>query len=85
MKWEEHKIKNKIVVYNLQSHAHNESGFDTWTILNNIPCDKLFVGDIIENGKGIKELKVFIGFIEKIKKQFPQYLHFRCGMTHLNY
>ena len=31
------------------------------------------------------ELKVFNGYIEKNKKQIPQYLHFRCGMTHLNY
>ena len=30
-------------------------------------------------------LKVFNGYIEKNKKQIPQYLIFRCGMTHLNY
>ena len=29
-------------------------------------------------------MKVFNGYIEK-NKQIPQYLHFRCGMTHLNY
>ena len=29
-------------------------------------------------------MKVFIGNIEKNKKQVPQYLRFRCGMTHLN-
>ena len=23
--------------------------------------------------------------LKKNKKQIPQYLHFRCGMTHLNY
>ena len=23
--------------------------------------------------------------LKKNKKQFPQYLHFRCGMTHLTY
>ena len=66
-------------------HAHNGSGFDTWSILNNLPCDKHKVGDIIKNGKGIIELKVFNGLLEKNKKQIPQYLHFRCGMTHLNY
>ena len=32
-KGEERKIKNKIVEYNLQLHAHNGSGFDTWIIL----------------------------------------------------
>ena len=84
LKAEERKVKNKIVEYNLQLHAHNGSGFDTWIILNNLPCDKHIV-DIIKNGKGIIELKVFNGLIYKNNKQIPQYLHFRCGMTHLNY
>ena len=84
-KGEERKVNNKIVEYNLQLHAHNGSGFDTWIILNNIRCDKHIVGDIIKNGKGIIELKIFIGLIYKNNKQIPQYLHFRCGMTHLNY
>ena len=30
-------------------------------------------------------MKVFNGYIEKNKKQIPQNLHFRYGMTHLNY
>ena len=66
-------------------HADNGSSFDTWIILNNLPCDKHIVGDIIKNGKGIIELKVFNGYIYKNNKQIPQYLHFRYGMTHLNY
>ena len=37
----------------------------------------------MKNSKGIIELRVFNGCIEKHKKQIPQYLHFRCGMTHL--
>ena len=37
----------------------------------------------VKIGKGIIELKVSNGYIEK--KQIPQYLHFHCGMTHLNY
>ena len=85
LKGEERKVNNKIVEYNLQLHAHNGSGFDTWIILNNLRCDKHIVGDIIKNGKGIIELKVFNGYIYKNNKQIPQYLHFRCGMTHLNY
>ena len=85
LKGEERKVNNKIVEYNLQMHAHNGSGFDTWIILNNLPCDRHIVGDIIKNGKGIIELKVFNGLIYKNNKEFPQYLHFRCGMTHLNY
>ena len=86
LKGEERKtVNNKIVEYNLQMHAHNGSGFDTWIILNNRPCDRRIVGDIIKNGKGIILLKVFNGYIEKNKKQIPQYLIFGCGMTHLNY
>ena len=84
LRGEERKVKNKIVDYNLQMHAHNGSGFDTWIILNSLPCDKHIV-DINKNGKGIIELKVFNGLIYKNNKQIPQYLHFRCGMTHLNY
>ena len=30
-------------------------------------------------------MEVFNGLIYKNNKQIPQYLHFRCGMTHLNY
>ena len=39
---EERRVKNKIVEYNLQLHAHNASGFDTWINLNNLPCKKKF-------------------------------------------
>ena len=84
LKGDERKVKNKIVEYNLQMHAHNGSRFDTWIILKNLPCDKHIV-DIVKNGKGIIELKVFNGLIHKNNKQIPQYLHFRYGMTHLNY
>ena len=81
---EERKLKNKIVEDNLQLHAHNGSGFDTWIILNNLSCDKRIV-KIIKNGKGIIELKEFNVYIQKGNKQTPQYLHLRRGMTHLNY
>ena len=85
LKGEEYKDKKgKVLEYNLQLHAHNGSGFDTWVVLNNLSWDKRLV-IIIKNGKGIIELKVFNKYIEKNKKQIPQYLHFRCGMTHLNY
>ena len=85
LKGEERKVNNKIVEYNLQMHAHNGSSFDTWIILNNLPCDRHIVGDTIKNGKGIIELKVYNGLVQKNNKKIPQYLHFRCGMTHLNY
>ena len=84
LKGEERKVNNKIVEYNLQLHAHNGSGFDTWIILNDLPCDKHIV-DIIKKCKGIISLKIFNGYIYNGKKQIPQYLIFRCGMTHLNY
>ena len=42
-------LNNKIVEYNLQLHAHNGSGFDTWIIINNLPCDKHIV-DINKTG-----------------------------------
>ena len=86
LKGEERKtINNKIVENNLQMHAHNGSGFDTWLILNNLRCDKHIVGDIIKNGKGIISMKIFNGYIYNGKKQIPQYLIFRCGIIHLNY
>ena len=84
LKGEERKVNNKIVEYNLQMQAHNGSGFDSWIILNNLPCDKHIV-NIIKNGRGIISLKIFNGYIEKNKNQIPQCLLFRCGMTHLNY
>ena len=65
LKGDERKVNNKIVEYNLQMHAHNGSSFDTWIILNNFPCDRQVVGDIIKNGKGIIEMKVFNGLIYK--------------------
>ena len=80
-KGEEYKTSNKVFEYNLQMHAHNGSGFDTWTVLNNLDCGKRIV-NVIKNGKRIIELIVFNGYIGKSKRQIPQYLHFRCGMTH---
>ena len=87
LKGEEYKDKKgKVSEYKLQLHAHNGSGFDTWIVLNNLTCDKRVV-DVIKNGNGIIELKVFNGYIQSktSTKQIPQYHHFRCGMTHLNY
>ena len=70
LKGEEYKINNKVVEYNLQMHAHNGSGFDTWIVLNNLDCDKRIV-NVIKNGKGIIELKVINGYTEKkIKNRF---------------
>ena len=51
-KGEERKVKNKIVEYKVQLHAHNVSGFFTWITLNYLPCDKDIV-DNIKNRKGI--------------------------------
>ena len=57
-------VENKIVENNLQLHAHMGSGFDTWIVQNNLDCDKRIVS-FIKNGKGIIEMKVFSGYIEK--------------------
>ena len=81
LKGEERKVK-KSVEYNLQFHAYNGSGFDTWVVINILPCDKR-IFDIVKNGKGIIELKVLNGYIGN--KRTPQNIHFRCGMTHLKY
>ena len=41
LKGEEYKDKKgKVLEYNLQLHAHNGSGLDTWIVLINLPCDK---------------------------------------------
>ena len=48
------------------------------------PCDK-HIFDNIKNGKGIYSLRVFNGYIQNGKRQFPQYRIFRYGMNHLNY
>ena len=50
LKFNERKVNNKIVEYNLQLHALNGSGFDTWIMLNNLPCDKHIV-DLIKKGR----------------------------------
>ena len=51
MKDEQRKdSKNKIREYNLQLHAHNESGSDTWIILKNLPPNKR-IGNNIETAK----------------------------------
>ena len=38
------------MLFNLQLHGHNGSGFDTWTILNNLPWYK----NIVDNNKNGK-------------------------------
>ena len=85
VKGEERKDnENKILDYNLHLQANNGSGYDTWVFLNNLSCDKRIVNNF-NKGKGIFEFKVFNGYVEKNKKQIPQYFHFRFGMTHLNF
>ena len=62
LKKEERKTENKIVESNLQLHAHNGSGFDTWIISNNHPCDKHIV-NINKNGKSIFSIKFCNGLL----------------------
>ena len=60
------KLKTKFLEYNLQLHAHNGSGSDTWNILYHPPCDKHIV-DKNKNGKGIFSSRVFNGYIQNNK------------------
>ena len=64
LKGEERKVETKVEEYNFQLHAHNGSAFDTWIVLNNLPCDKHIVNNN-KNGNGYIQLKVFNGYIEK--------------------
>ena len=75
LKGEEGKFEKKIVECKLQSHAHNGSSFDSWIVLNNLPCDKHVV-NTIKRALGINELKVFNGYIQRKKKQISQILQF---------
>ena len=72
LKGEEYKDqKGKVLEHILQLHAQKGSGFDTWIVLNILPCDKRIV-NIIKNGKGIIELTKINGYIEKkIKNKSP--------------
>ena len=67
-KRKERKLKNRTVDHILQLQAKDGSAFDTLVILNNYPCDKETI-DIIKNGKGIIELKVFESYVSKIKEK----------------
>ena len=62
-------LNNKFIEYNLQLHARNGSGFDTWIISNNLPCDKQIV-DIIKNGKGIISMKILLVIYTMVKNKF---------------
>ena len=64
-------INEKNVERNLQLHARNGNGFDTWIKLNNLPCDKHII-DIIKNGRGIISMKTFNGFLDNKKTNFPK-------------
>ena len=66
-KGEVKKSENKIVEYNSHIVAHNESGFDSYVILNNIAHWRTAVS-LIKNGAGIVSLKIFIGYADKNKK-----------------
>ena len=62
--------------------ADNESGFDSYVVLNNLPQWRSVV-KLIKNGAGIVSLKIFNVYVDENKK-IPQYVHFRCGRVHIN-
>ena len=78
---EPRKINNKIVKYNLYLIAHQGSGFDSYVVLNNLLQWRTVVS-LIKNGSGIVSLKIFNGYVDPVKK-IPQYVHFRCGLLHI--
>ena len=80
-KGEPKRINNKIVKYNLYLVAHKGSGLDSYVVLNNLPEWRTVVS-LIKNGSGIVSLKIFIGYVDPVKK-IPQYVHFRCGLLHI--
>ena len=62
-------VNNRNVEYNLQLHAHDGSGFDTWTKLNNLPCDK-HIGYNIKIVKGRFSVKTCNGCNQSNKNKF---------------
>ena len=64
---EQETVNYKHVENQLQLHAHNASGFDTWIVKNKLSCDKHIV-DIIKNGKGTFSSRVFNGYIHNGRK-----------------
>ena len=62
--------------------AHNDSGFDNYVVLNNLPQWRSVV-KLIKNGAGIFSLKTFNGYEDQNNK-VPQYVHFRSGRVQIN-
>ena len=81
-KGEAKKDTNKIVEYNLDLIAHNESDCDSFVVLNNLPQWRSVV-NLIKKGAGIVSLKIFKGYVDK-KKKIPQYVPLGCGRVHIN-
>ena len=53
---------------NRQLHAYNVIGFDTWIIINNLPCN-FSVVESIKNGRSIFSLIVLKGLISNTNNQ----------------
>ena len=60
--------------------AHKVSGFHSYVVLNNLPQCRTAVS-LIKNGSGIFSLKIFIGYLDPVKK-IHQYVQFKCGLLH---
>ena len=66
-------------------HVHNGLRFDTWTFLNNLTCERKLC-NFIKTGKDIISIKKFKSFVFNDKSQaILRNVHFRWGMTHVNY
>ena len=62
--------------------AHNESGFDSFVVLNNLPQGRTVV-KLIKNGAGIISLKIFNAYVDEMKK-IPPFVLYRYGRVHIN-
>ena len=69
IKGDEYKDKKgKVLENNLKLHAHNGSGFDTWIVLNNLPCDKIIV-NIKKTVKVLLKLRYSTDILRKTKNK----------------
>ena len=67
------KVTNKFVDYILYVLAHKGSGFDSYVVLNNLHQWPSVVS-LIKNGAGIVSLKIFIGYVDQIKKNLNMFI-----------
>ena len=66
-KGEVKKVNNKSSDYNLYILVHNDSGFDSYLVLNNIP-QLMTIVSLIKNWSAFVFFKIFNGYVDQNKK-----------------